>query len=275
MPRRALTAALSLATASCLSSLHPRPGDTAPAGSWAIDPAFTMMTFSRDQAEVRRPDGGLQRRTGLGGEQVPVGGAFSFFTPEVGGRLGLTRRIEAGAQLGPMRQALELRLGLLSQRRGHGVSVALAQAAGYQPFADTRGLWLRGGLDASRWSGGTLVMANLHVSHGTEIHAFTVNVPAPPSNEEVADGPSPSASVRRVETRLLAALSIGRGGAMGPGDAPFSGGFFAFGLVPYWVLRARDLSRECLTCAPGHEVTRFSENFGISLVTHGTLQTWW
>jgi hypothetical protein len=241
-----------------------------------VDPAFTVATFSRDEAEVRRPDGGTQRRSGLGGERMDLGGAFAFPTPEVRGRLGLMRWLEGGVQLGPGRQAFELREGLLSEGRGDGVSVALAQAVGYQPFASTRSAWLRGGVDISRWFGDTIVMTNLHVSHGAEIHSFVVNVPPPPSDVQVADGPSPSASVRRVETRLLAALSIGFGGPEAPasGGTP-STGFFAVGLVPYWVLHSRQTGAECVACAPGHEVTDYQETFGVSLVAHGTVQSWW
>ena len=273
---RLLAFALSLSCASCLSSLHPRPGEVAPAGEWAFDPAFTLLTLSRDEGQAKGPDGAIHRRTGVGGELIPIGGAFSLFTPELGGRLGLARWLEAGIQLGPMRQALEMREGLLSEARGDEVSVALAQAIGYQPFADTRRLWVRGGLDLSRWFGDTIVMTNLHISHGAEIHAFTINVPPPPSEVETADAPSPSISSRRVETRLLAALSIGRGGhSPGPDGGPGSTGFFAIGLVPYWVLRSRELGTECLHCAPGYEATRFQENFGISLVANGTVQSWW
>lgn len=241
-----------------------------------MDPAFTLATLSRNEASVRRPDGGTTRRVGLGGELVEVGGPASFFVPEIGGRLGLTGRLEGGVQLGPMRQTLELREGILSEWRGHGVSVALAQAIGYQPFAATNRVWLRGGVDVSRWLGDWVVMSNLHVSHGTEIHAFVVNVPAPPSAAQTADGVPPSLAVRRVETRLLAALSIGRGEASAPpGGGRPSAGFYALGLVPYWVLGSREVGSECVGCAAGYEPAHFRESFGISLVFNGTVQSWW
>lgn len=252
---------------SCASPLYPRPADTPPSGRWSVDGATTLMAVGADQAQVRDPTGNVRRFRGLGGNFEEAGGAMPLFVPELAGRIGVTHALEAGAIVGPFRLAAEARIGLLAERNGYPVSLALAQAVGYQPFYHRKGPWLRTGIDLSHRFGSVVVMSNLYLTHGQEAHAFPVGLPSRPEDAQVADAPPQHAQVVVREMRFLPALACG---------THLESGYVMIGVVPWFTVRSWPLEHaSCDGCLPGYEVISYRENFGASLVVGGSFRKGW
>lgn len=250
--------------AGCASSFYPRPADTAPAKHWALEVNTSLFALSADEARVAAPSGKTKTFVGAGGNLEEAGGAMPFFVPEITGRFGVTERWEVAAITSPLRLAGEMRFGILAERRQHPVSMALAVAAGYQPFFDRSGPWLRAGLDMSAHTKLFLVMTNLSLTYGSEAHAFPIDVPAPPEDQLVSDAPGQHAQVAQREIRFLPSVAIG-------GRVP--SGYLMIGLVPWFVVKAWPPDTlSCDGCLSGYRVNDFRQSFGATLVVGGAFR---
>lgn len=268
---RSLRAAVYLAAmgalAACESSLMPRTADTAPPKKWGVDVNMNLFALAASEAHVREPTGRERTFRGAGGSVDETGGAMAPIFPEIVGRWGLTERVEVAAIAGPLRFAAETRLGLLAERRGDAASLALAFAAGYQPFWSRTGPWLRAGFDLSGRVRSLVVMTNIAMTYGSEAHALALGLPGRPEDVMVADAAPQHAQVALRELRLLPGLAIGGGSQSGLGWV---------GIIPWFTLRAWDLDHaSCDGCLPGYSVTAFREPFGASLVVGGAFRDGW
>jgi hypothetical protein len=175
------------------------------------------------------------RTTPTGGVEIPPEGegfndvfsALGFFELEL--RYGLSTWAELGGSLGFQRMGTEIRVGVLDEDRGNGVSLAIAYGAYYSAIG--RGPLWRAGVDVSKRFGRVAPMFNFYVSRGGSYHSSTVDLPDELECPREEAGAVPCGVVigaRWYETRLTAALGLAYAR-----DKRFA---FVLGIVPHAIV---------------------------------------
>jgi hypothetical protein len=231
-----------------------RSAEIAPAGkvrlreTWNIVSAGTGTVSFADGSTLEGDVNGEEASVGFLG--LPVGMTASFL---LGARIGLTDRFELGAELGFQSTGIELRYGLLDERTGSPLSIAVSGSGFYRPLRERFGG--RVGVDFSRRFGSIVPFLGTYVTHGAE--TYMISVP-----RSIDEGPEewlgPYIRHTRDETRLI--VPIGFEWVKRSFSTSLS-------VVPYVTLsRGRVLDSECSGCNEAHPITSFDNEIGATLV---------
>jgi hypothetical protein len=231
-----------------------RTAETAPAGKFRF--RETWNVFSAGQGTVSFEDG--QTLTGDVNGEEPSMNALGWSVGMlasvlVGARVGLTDRLELGAELGMVSSGLELRYGLLDEDAGDPFSLAISAMGFYRPLRDRPGG--RVGVDLSRRFGTTVPFVGAYATHGAE--TYVIAVP-----RSIDEGPpewlGPYVRYSRDETRLVVPIGVEwRGRTVAT----------SFSIVPYLTLQRGDAyESECSGCEQMHPIASFENEIGATAV---------
>lgn len=262
MSTRTATAALALLAAGCAhSGVTPRTAEIVGGGDTAFAANYHVATLA--PGSMTLADGRTMRGF-TGFRDLPdaqAGLALLFANVQIHARTAFTKRAEIGVLLGLQEQGAELRLGVLGERWGAPLSLAVSAAATWRPFMSWRRPWYRVGIDLSRRFGRVAPLLDVYATWGPESHAISQPgevAPDPgPTATHVADAPQPYYLVTRDELRVQAAIGVS--------IAKCAGAACTFGIVPYWTALARAPDRlECVGCS-GPPIA-LEEKWGATLV---------
>lgn len=252
----------------CLAPIHARTAEVAMPGELRMDAHVPLLFVAVGDARAVAPGAeGEEPRAltiegpSIGMDEVNGAGVFPFWW-ELSFAFGLFRPCETGVMLGLFRLGGELRCGLVQQRWGQPISLAISAAAAAVPLYDRPGLWWRGGVDLSRWWEHLALIGNLYVTSGPE--AYLVGSPPEehwdrPLEELNADEPGGQLLLSREELRLALALGLGVRASRSSTLA------FVVGLTAHVVLAQGDLlNAECRGCS-AVELADYDEGFGFTL----------
>jgi hypothetical protein len=203
-----------LGSAGCQPAAFPRTAEIAETGTVVGEVALQAVAFE-PQRTITSDGRALSTKAAF---FPAVGGAarVGFHGCELGGIYALTR-------LGP-----EVRCGLLRERRGHPLSVALSGAAAvdYGPYLGAFG---RVGLDVSRRAGPVTAIVDAYLSTSKQYRYMQDPAKVP------IEGPLPGAlSLVRNEIRLTLPVGIG----FNVGSVDSTRVTLVAGVNPYFVLHA-------------------------------------
>lgn len=179
---------LSTMLGGCLPAAFPRSGEVAPRGDFSAEVSLQAVAFEPQRVPIER-----RTLTSKVAFFPAIGGAVraSLGHCEVGGFYALTR-------IGP-----EARCGLLSERRGSPLSVALSGSGGID-YGAHFGAYGRLGLDVSRHAGPITAIVDAYLSTADELRYI-----GDPANPPI-EGPFPGhQSTLRREIRLTLPVGIG------------------------------------------------------------------
>lgn len=263
----------------CVSTHHPRPANIAPPGRLSWDGHLPLVALEAGEAEiVGQPPQPAQGETPRA-ERLTLDGAMSSaFGPPLASslfpvwfewafRVGVFEGCEAGALLGLFRQGAEARCGVLQERWGHPVSVALGGAVAALPFYERVGPWWRADADISALTGPKMrLMGRLSLTHGPERRVVLETPPKrlwdPTPDPNTSDVSRATLWFEQVETRVSLALGVGVWGARANEDGSKE---FVVGVAPYWVVRsASPHASGCVLCS-ATRMERWNAGFGAVL----------
>ncbi|MCA9565227.1 MAG: hypothetical protein KC561_17135 [Myxococcales bacterium] len=172
------TTALGAALLFCLVSgcfnagVTPRTGDLLPQGQFGGGGTIAVATVA--PVDVTHSSG--VRDSGNGGNRVLLHPLLSLALPlistQAGLRYGALDWLEIVATLGYLQMGGGVRLGILQERRGQGVSLALALESMWRPSAKLNGAWSSTSLELSRTFGRVSPFVDIAASYGPEDYAF-------------------------------------------------------------------------------------------------------
>lgn len=241
--------------------VQPRTGEVARSGQVVGANDWTPYTTAPGQVD----DDTGQHFEGDFGERSTLQGLLPILMApltagELGVGIGVTDRLQLGMALSIHRAEMELRLGLLGERWGDPVSMAVSAAGGSWFFPSDPGA--RAGVDLSKRFGRRVVLGGLHASQGPARYTHKLSYDdctLPDSHRDISRC---SFQVDRTESRLTATLGAAfhLHRARSPRNAAL-----VLALVPYVVLDSSPAKAKCSACDP-LAVDTFESDWGVTLV---------
>jgi hypothetical protein len=204
----------------CQPAAFPRTADVAPSGGLSAEAHLQALSF--EPQTVRLDDG---RTLSSPISFAPI--AHVALRGGFGGGLG---GCEAGGFFAMPRVGGELRCGVLQERLGDPISVAVSGAGGLD-YGYVFGAFGRMGVEVSRWFGRIAPMVNLHLSTAEQYRYI----------EDPEDVPieGPFGGAKSIERReIRATLPLGIAFAVARTEIPARTYAIVLGATPWWVLRS-------------------------------------